>query len=664
MISYFPCSVFASTIIAAQVIRNEVGIGECQISSGFPFPAGLVTESIITQGRIKVTVDSVEVAANISALRGRHNDGTVRSALIQFVYTMAQNDTVTAQVIIDGGVRTYSDPAYIRPTYEMVENNNIIWPTSDDYLVSTQLVFRNLLAEGDGSANEESLYTALAEDRALAIASAGTASYENVSGLLALWCRTADITYQKKAVTETLAWLPYNTPLADQTPACNADTVINPDGRTPVGAQACGVPAEWQMPRALSYAQMYLLTGYRDFWGIVAYLAQSQQNAGTDITNQSTADTEVILSGEYDTPRYNYSRRYGALIAALQIDATIDVDGQYFLGRQLDWTDQLGWIVNAIKAAEWDLKWIPFDSGTSTVPENGTTISQGGVSSTLLGVYQQRFDPIVAAGEAMPASGYLQVNNVTGGSFSAGALTGISASATGAEESDYRQGIVGSRSNSPRSPNLGGETVIPIFQFTFVANFLIDYYLYIYADSQIPAMVQAILDVILTNIRLMEEGDTYYGTSGGAWGNPTYGDPYVLENPVDTDYSANPYDLPEYARLLAFVIKAVGDETVNGASYSTWYDRVIDTANISPTNILIWTWKNFGQFYAWGMDAPWIMAQESITGTATMREPTYYSTIPGDTPDFGRIESPIKIRLMIGGNGVRLGSGYTIALGQ
>ena len=76
---------------------------------------------------------------------------------------------------------------------------------------------------------------------------------------------------------------------------------------------------------------------------------------------------------------------------------------------------------------------IPYNTGRGNVPAIGTTISQGGVSATLLGVWSGWQAEPTAAAAAMPASGYIKVKNKTGGDFAAGALTGIGASATGAD---------------------------------------------------------------------------------------------------------------------------------------------------------------------------------------------------------------------------------------
>ena len=189
---------------------------------------------------------------------------------------------------------------------------------------------------------------------------------------------------------------------------------------------------------------------------------------------------------------------------------------------------------------------------------------------------------------------------------------------------------------------------IPYFQLVFPTNFLIDSYLYFKQDSRIPDLVQKMVDVELSSIRVKQEGDVTYGLADDStWGAHTYVKNYQMKNPIDftsytyaTGYNGNatiPYELPEYARMIAFVIKTKGDAIINGFPYSQWYEKVINTGNVAP-NIMGWQWKYFGQFYSWGIDAPWMMDKTSLVnyGPATMRTPTQYNAIPADVPDIAR----------------------------
>jgi hypothetical protein len=74
---------------------------------------------------------------------------------------------------------------------------------------------------------------------------------------------------------------------------------------------------------------------------------------------------------------------------------------------------------------------IPFNTGSGTVPVIGTSITQGGVSGPLLGVWANWQSEPLAAAAAMPATGFIKIKSKAGGNFAAGALTGITATATG-----------------------------------------------------------------------------------------------------------------------------------------------------------------------------------------------------------------------------------------
>ena len=78
---------------------------------------------------------------------------------------------------------------------------------------------------------------------------------------------------------------------------------------------------------------------------------------------------------------------------------------------------------------------IPFTGGSGNVPAAGATITQGGVTSELLGVWPAINTVPTAAGSAMPSSGFIKVRNVTGGAgvYASGALAGITATSNGAD---------------------------------------------------------------------------------------------------------------------------------------------------------------------------------------------------------------------------------------
>ncbi|HRC96258.1 MAG TPA: hypothetical protein PK317_05625, partial [Coprothermobacter proteolyticus] len=79
------------------------------------------------------------------------------------------------------------------------------------------------------------------------------------------------------------------------------------------------------------------------------------------------------------------------------------------------------------------VRWLAYSSGTGNAPAIGTSITQGGVSGYYLGCWGSIGGAPVAVGAAIPATGFIKLREVTGGTYSAGALGGISASASGAD---------------------------------------------------------------------------------------------------------------------------------------------------------------------------------------------------------------------------------------
>lgn len=118
---------------------------------------------------------------------------------------------------------------------------------------------------------------------------------------------------------------------------------------------------------------------------------------------------------------------------------TVRTDTRWHVGAPASMTGTLGSItVSATLGGGFDIvgtnvRWLQFDTGSGTVPAIGTTITQGGVSGYLLGVWADYTSAPTAVGASMPATGYIKFREVTGGPFSAGALSGISANALGAD---------------------------------------------------------------------------------------------------------------------------------------------------------------------------------------------------------------------------------------
>lgn len=105
-----------------------------------------------------------------------------------------------------------------------------------------------------------------------------------------------------------------------------------------------------------------------------------------------------------------------------------------------------------------NVRWLAFAGGSGTVPAIGTTITKGGVSGYFLGVWAAITSAPTAVGAAMPATGFIKFREVTAGPFTAGALTGITATAAGADVVGWIE-VVHDQAAAITVPRLGNFTV-------------------------------------------------------------------------------------------------------------------------------------------------------------------------------------------------------------
>lgn len=136
---------------------------------------------------------------------------------------------------------------------------------------------------------------------------------------------------------------------------------------------------------------------------------------------------------------------------------TIDQDSRVGLNQTTSTT--LGAItINAAKGGEVHVDgtaiWmIPYTGGSGNVPAWNTTISNGSGSGKLIGVHSALTAASTATGAAMPATGFIRVKQKTG-TYSAGALTGITATASNAGRVGWLE-IVGDESATVNANRLG-----------------------------------------------------------------------------------------------------------------------------------------------------------------------------------------------------------------
>lgn len=136
---------------------------------------------------------------------------------------------------------------------------------------------------------------------------------------------------------------------------------------------------------------------------------------------------------------------------------TIDQDSRNGINQSTSST--LGAMtINASKGGEIHIDgtsiWmIPYTGGTGNVPAWNTVISNGSGSGKLIGVHASLTSASTATGAAMPATGFIRVKQKTG-TYAAGALTGIGATASDAGRIGWLE-IVGDEAATVNANRLG-----------------------------------------------------------------------------------------------------------------------------------------------------------------------------------------------------------------
>ena len=107
---------------------------------------------------------------------------------------------------------------------------------------------------------------------------------------------------------------------------------------------------------------------------------------------------------------------------------------------------------------------IAYTGGSGNSPAYGAAISQGGVSGVFLGCWTTWLMEPIAAGAAIGATGFMKIGGVTGGAFAAGALTGITATCSGADVQGWIE-VRGPDTSTITVPRIGSfETVEAWFE--------------------------------------------------------------------------------------------------------------------------------------------------------------------------------------------------------
>lgn len=100
---------------------------------------------------------------------------------------------------------------------------------------------------------------------------------------------------------------------------------------------------------------------------------------------------------------------------------------------------------------------IAYTGGSGNSPAYGATISQGGVSGVFLGAWTNWQSDSIVPAAAIGATGFIKIGGVTGGNFAAGALTGITATCSGADVQGWME-VRGDTAATITVPRIGKVT--------------------------------------------------------------------------------------------------------------------------------------------------------------------------------------------------------------
>src|SRR4029453_2138522 len=122
--------------IAASTWRWDGNSGSVRVSSGVAMKPGYCSAANLNTYRVFVA--GVEQAIAAHPLDGTFPDGSYRSILTQFLYTLTHNLPVESEIRLNQGPRGTTDIAFVEPTLaDIVSKKAVIAPTDPAYLCAT-----------------------------------------------------------------------------------------------------------------------------------------------------------------------------------------------------------------------------------------------------------------------------------------------------------------------------------------------------------------------------------------------------------------------------------------------------------------------------------------------------------------------------------------------
>jgi hypothetical protein len=191
------------------VRRRDTGTGIATINNAVPLPKGAVQPGALSS--LRVIVAGVEQRIYVEALRGRHADGSLRSVLIQFPYSLDAAGTVSAQLVISSTPRSGGD--LIEQSTARGNPQAVILPADPSYLVTTDLVGPTLtfgetaLRFGAVGKQYDDDFVRFADYQLAQNGDTwGQNYYDRAQAYYAMWVRSGNPVYWDRGTQQLLNW--------------------------------------------------------------------------------------------------------------------------------------------------------------------------------------------------------------------------------------------------------------------------------------------------------------------------------------------------------------------------------------------------------------------------------------------------------------------------
>lgn len=342
--------------ISADVIRWDGNTGSVKVATAWPLKPGVMFANDMTKFLVR-DEGSVEVAIGVSASRGRFPDGSLRSIHVQFTANLTNNTAKTYSVEVGGTTRTtandisYTETIYTSGTASTPAMNHraVMIPASSQYWCDTFVALVPLKPEASETSDVAKTFFQTASGTASTLGdwantldsghygdANGVSTWEHCHGYL---CAAIRADSQAKRIAHYKRFIET---LVNQ---CGGDDYyrigsnITPGWTKCYGGWDSSLPAasdpnsvstllaEAKSGQAIGWSAGYLVTGWKQPWLYIAWLASASNSQQT-----YSASKPYLMSTSFGI-RWNVQWKMQFIACAYVINATVQVSGGFGSGR-------------------------------------------------------------------------------------------------------------------------------------------------------------------------------------------------------------------------------------------------------------------------------------------------------------------------------------------